>query len=108
MTQNNKKLPAVKESPEEQEFKGYTLEELRYQRALLALRKEFSKVQLMQSLEALRPNAKGKKNSSSKFGLVKSIGSKVFLNLNTLDYIMLGMSAFGTARKIFSFFKRKK
>lgn len=105
-------LPAAipVETPEKP-FGGYTLEDLKYQRAMMALRKEFAKSKLLQSLDAMRPNAKPKgheSNFGSKFALARTLGGKLFGSLNTLDYVMLGMSLFGTAKKAYSLFRRKK
>lgn len=111
MEENNKNIPVKSEDIKIEDFKGYTLEELKYQRALIALRKEFCKAQVLQTIDSLRPKRKDNSDSSmfgSKFGLIRTIGSKLFSNLNTLDYIMLGMSAFGTAKKAYSLFRHKK
>lgn len=97
-------------SDENVEFKGYTIEQLKYQRALIALRKEFVREQIMQTVQQIRPQRK--KNDSpaggSKMAVAKLIGSKLLNNLNTLDYVMVGMSLFGTVKKIYHLFKNKK
>lgn len=94
----------------ESKFKGYTLEELKYQRALVALQKEFCRSRLMRNVgnlqksNPLSPSAA----ASTLPGKVGFIASKVFSGLNYLDYAMLGFSVFGAARKIFSIFRRNK
>lgn len=93
-----------------QKFKGYTLEELRYQRALVALQKEFCKSKLtrnvrnIQKSKLLNPSS----SASSLPGKVGFVASKIFTGLNYLDYAMIGFSVFGAVRKIFSIFRRNK
>lgn len=91
-------------------FKGYSMEELRYQRAMMALRKEFCKAKVMESVRELRPKREreGAGKSSSKFALAAQIASKVFSNLNTIDYVLMGISLFGTARKGFRLLRGKR
>ena len=91
------------------EFKGYTLEELRYQRALVALQKEFCKSKVMHRINRIRNrDSFEERKNSSKLAMVGSIASKIFAGLNYLDYITIGMSLFGSGRKIFKFFRRGK
>lgn len=92
----------------ESPFKGYTMEELRYQRALMALRKEFCKSKLLSSIDELKPKRKPSTQKNSKLALAGTIASKVFSNLNTLDYIMMGISLFGTAKKGYRLLRGKK
>lgn len=111
MTDTSKKLPVKSQKHEGEAFKGYTMEELKYQRAMMALRVEFCKQNLINSIEALRPAKKESDKHSllgPKFAFAKSIASKVFSNLNLLDYAMIGMSLFGTAKNAYNLFKRKK
>lgn len=84
-------------------FKGYTIEEIRYQRALAGLRKEFCKAKLVDTLDSIRfrkpaQQAKpaGKMAIAAKAG---KIAMKLLGNMNTLDYVLMGISLFGTARK---------
>lgn len=109
MKENNKNLPASTEQAAVP-FKGYTMEELRYQRAMMALRKEFCKTKVLQSVQTLRPGTKtgGKSSGSSKFALAGKVASAVFSHMNTLDYILMGISLFGTARKGLRLIKGKK
>lgn len=93
----------------ENEFKGYTIEEIRFQRALVAMEVEFSKTKLLKSwnnLQKFNPLAPG--GSSSITGKAGSLALKLVNGLSYMDYIMLGWSVFSGARKVFSFFKRKK
>ena len=91
-------------------FKGYTLEELRYQRALIALKKDFSQAKLMRSLDTVQkanPLSATNRISSlnSKFG---GVASRIFSGLNYLDYAMMGFSFFNSVRKVYGFFHKKK
>lgn len=111
MKETDSNLPVKKADTSDDAFKGYTLEELKYQRAMMALRKEFAKAKILQSLEAMKPSKKTGSAGSvlgSRFALLRSLGGKVFSNFNVLDYVMIGMSLFGTAKKAYSLFKRSK
>lgn len=110
MKDNNPNTPALSAASEETpQFKGYTMEELRYQRALMALRKEFTKQRLVNTIHDLRPKKDNEsKQKNSKFALAGAIASKVFSNLNALDYVMLGISLFGTAKKGYRLLRGKK
>ncbi|MDE7403074.1 MAG: hypothetical protein K2M87_06655 [Muribaculaceae bacterium] len=92
------------------EFKGYTLHELRHQRSLVELKKELSKVRMMESYNRLRGH--GPQNDSGsrykKLTVAGKIASVVFSRLNTLDYVMMGMSLFGTVRKGVKLLKGRK
>ena len=98
-------------TPEKDEkFKGYSIEELRYQRALLALRKEFCKSKVMHSLAQIRIPKKETSSSSGFLGTagkVAGIAGKIFSNLNLLDYAMVGASLFGSGKKIYKLMRRK-
>lgn len=108
MSDNNKSLiPTPVQAEELPDFKGYTMEEIKYQRAMLALRKEFCKAKLMQSVSDLRPKRKQGKQNSSKFKLFSTVASKVLSNLNALDYVLMGLSLFGTAKKGLRLLKKK-
>lgn len=93
-------------------FKGYTLDELRYQRALTALRREFCKSRVMSKVYNVRKrNPLSADNSGSTSGIAGKISyflPKVINGMSYLDYAMMGFSAFASIRKIFSFFHRKK
>lgn len=103
----------TRQNPEDQDrisFKGYTIEELRYQRALTALRKEHAKEKLEATLNRLNPRSRRdepKGMSGKALMLAGNVASKVFSNLTVLDYVLMGFSAFGTVRKGIKFFKRK-
>lgn len=95
----------------ENKFKGYTLEEIRYQRALVALQKEFCKTKLnrnIHNLQKANPLTSASASASSLPGKFGAIAGKLLTGLNYLDYAMIGFSAFNSVRKVFSFFHRKK
>ncbi|MDE5790190.1 MAG: hypothetical protein K2H96_03050 [Muribaculaceae bacterium] len=96
---------------EKKHFKGYTIEELRYQRALVALQKEFCKSKVLHKVDRVK-NRKliGDSGSSggSKIFKVGSIAGKLVRGLSYIDYAMIGMSLFGSGKKIYKFLKGKK
>lgn len=104
-------------------FKGYTMEELKYQKALVALRKEFCKSNVLHSIQGLKnpvttsnlPSKIPFLSSSSKSPVLriagvasKMITKTVLKNMKPLDYIMLGISLISPARKAIGLFKKKK
>ena len=94
----------------DKEFKGYTIEEIRFHRALVAMEADFCKMKVLRNwnnLQRINPLS----SSSSKSSLPVKTGSlalRLLNGLNYMDYIMLGMSLFTGARKVFSFFKGRK
>lgn len=93
------------------EFKGYTLEELRYQRALVALKKDFSKSKLIHDLDKVRNHkilGGAGEGKMSKIARAGGIATKIFSGLNYLDYAMIGMSLFTSGKKIYKFFSSRK
>lgn len=89
-------------------FKGYTLDEIRYQRALVALKREFCKSKLLNNVNQVKRHNPLTGNASSPAGKVGSIASKLITGMSYLDYVMIAISVFGTARKVTSFFRKKK
>ena len=94
-----------------EEPRGLTLEEIRYRRALVLLEREFARESLMGDLERLRSRTvfgrEGKGRTSS-FGTMAGVASKVLSKISYVDYFMLGMSVFGTVRKVVGFFRGRK
>lgn len=92
------------------EFKGYTLEELRYQRAFVTLQKEFCKSKLLRGVEKLKKTNPLSPSSAAENlpGKVGFVATKLLTGLNYLDYAVLGFTAFSSIRKALSIFKRKK
>lgn len=107
---NSKNIPARNTADEPAVFNGYTLQELRYQRALASLKKEFAKEKALAGLNAMKEKTAFGRLSGKVSSLGKAGGllPKVLSSLNYADYAMLGFSAFGTVRKVWKFFKRKK
>ncbi len=111
MTKNSEdnNLPAVvTTAPHNKEnFKGYTLKELRFHRTLVDVKRMYVKEKLVGELDDLR---------SMKFmpslGAKDSVFWKVALRASRLfsyaDYLTLGVSLFKTGKKIFSLFRRRK
>lgn len=90
-------------------FKGYTIEELRYHRALVALQKEFCKSKILHNIDNIRnPNKDNENGKISKLARIGSIASKLLSGLNYLDYAMMGVSLFGVGKKAYNLFKRKR
>lgn len=121
MISNNESVE-IKDGKIRKVFQGYTMEELRYQKSLAALRKEFCKANLQQSIVNLRkPFGSDKEKSglldrvADKVPVLKStgsvariIGKSIISRLNPMDYVMLGVSLIGPSRKIIKRFRKKK
>lgn len=105
--QNSDKVLSKIEDPVQ--FNGFTLDEIRHNRALLAVKKEFAKAKVMEQLDALKDRNPFAPDGSIKAAArLGNLPSKIMRGLNYTDYIMMGISAIGTVRKVFSFFKKKK
>ena len=103
---SDKVVRPVEESPT---FNGFTLDEIRHNRALIAVRKEFAKAKVMQQVDALKDRNPFAPDGSLKAGArLGTIPMKIMRGLNYTDYIMMGISVIGTMRKVFSLFKKKK
>ena len=90
-------------------FKGYTIEEIRFQRAMVALEADFCKTKLLKSWNNLQKiNPLAPKSDSSLPLKAGSIALKMVKGLNYIDYAMLGFSVFSAARKAISFFRKGK
>ena len=91
------------------QFDGFTLDEIRHHRALIAVRKEFAKAKILEQVDTLKDRnpfaPDGSLKAASRLG---SLPMKIMRGLNYTDYIMMGLSAVGSVRKVFSFFKKKK
>lgn len=100
---------AAKNLIEESDFKGYTIEEIRFQRALVAMEAEFCKEKCLKSWDNIQSVNPLSPKSDSKLPVqVGNVAKRMLNGLNYMDYIMLGFSLFGGARKVFSLFRRKK
>lgn len=108
MTKEIAEVKRVEEN-KSNEFKGYSLEELRYQRALVALRKDFCVAKIAEKCNDIRQRGIFGGNGESKRGpMIGGIAKKVISGLGYLDYAMIGMSVFSTGKKVFNFFKGRK
>ena len=93
----------------EESFKGYTLDELKYQRALLLLKKEYLREKMNSQIADVKKRVPLLNGGSSISGLSSSgMVRRVMKGLNFADYLMLGFSMFNAGRKVVSLFKRKK
>lgn len=101
--------PRQEEPAEAPRFKGYTLDELRYQRALTALQKDFCRTKMINNVGQLRKyNPLSSSGSTSTVGKLGHIATRIASGMSYLDYAMIGFSLFSSARKVYSFFRRKK
>lgn len=91
------------------EFKGYTIEEIRFQRALVAMEADFCKTKALKCLSNLQKiNPLSSSSDSSLPIKASSVALKMVKGLNYVDYILLGFSLFSGVRKVFSFFHKGK
>lgn len=106
---NKAEAPTLLQSQVQTEFEGFTLDEIRHRKALIAVKKEFAKARIFEQANTLRSHnpfaADGKLKAAARLG---KLPMKLVKSLNYTDYILLGVSVFGTAKKIFSFFRKKK
>lgn len=91
-------------------FKGYSLADIRYYRALTTLQREFCKQKIvadMHRIQKINPLTGGtpSKRNQSGFG---AMAGKILSGLSYMDYILLGFRSFSTIRRVFSLFRRKK
>ena len=110
MKENKTKGEVVKDilTPESK-FKGYTIEEIRFQRALVAMEADFCKTKILKNWNNIQKlNPLSPSSSSSFTGKAGNVALKLINGLNYMDYVLLGWSVFSGARKVFSFFKGKK
>lgn len=100
----------IEESVPVQKFKGFTLDEIKYHRALTAVKKEYEKEKALRTLQNLRRRTifgGFGKNKNSREGS-SSLLSKVFNGMSYADYAVIGFSLFSNARKVWNLFHRKK
>lgn len=104
----NKETMAKEIVAPDNEFKGYTIEEIRFQRALVAMEADFCKMKISKSANGLLKYNPLNGGGGSMTGKAGSIALKLINGLNYMDYVLLGWSLFSGAKKVFSFFKGKK
>lgn len=105
------KVPADLETINPTEIKGLTIREIRYQRALVALQKEFCREKMNSDflkLKSSSPFSSDYKDKSKPLGRAAGIAGKIMGGLNYLDYALIGFTAFSNVKKILGFFKKKK
>lgn len=107
----SKKKNVAGVSPEDltEDFKGYTLDELKYQRAMLLVKREFLKEKALKETKEVKsriPMLNGKSPLASMSP--GSIAGRVMRGLNYADYLMLGFSLFNLGKKMTHLFRRKK
>ena len=93
----------------ENDFKGYTIEEIRFQRALVAMEVDFCKSKILRNWNNLqKSNPLSPASNSSITGKAGSVALKLLNGLNYMDYFLIGLSIFNGSRKFLSLFKRRK
>lgn len=95
----------------ESSFSGYTLADIRYNRALVALQKQFCHEKIivgMHKIQAVNPFGRDGSSSRNAVSRFSPIAGKLLAGLNYVDYALIGFSVFKTLRKGFMFFSRKK
>lgn len=92
----------------ENDFHGYTMDELRYQRALLLIKREFVREKAMKEMAKLKDRIPGVGNNSA-FGKISTRGviGKLVRGLDLADYLMLGFQTVRIGKKVGNLFKRK-
>lgn len=110
---STEKTPIVSEDTPQVEVprvKGMSIDEIRYRRALVALKKEFCKSKVLLHKEKIAnssPFSKGyKAPENSKMGRFGAIVGKLTGKLNFLDYAMMGVSMFQVGKKVFGLIKK--
>ena len=94
--------------------KGMTIREIRYQRALVSLQKEFCREKMAYGVIKLKNSSPFSKNykpsggGSKSFARASGILSKIAGGMNYLDYAVIGFSIFSNVRKVAKIFKKHK
>ena len=109
MDKEEKKAGKAQTHISSEEFKGYTLDELKYQRALVLLKREFLKEKAFEDINQVKNripilNGKSPMDSVSPGGIV----GKLVRGLSYADYLILGFSVFNAGKKVLSLFSRKR
>lgn len=107
---NPSSVPADLESINPVEVKGLTIREIRYQRALVALQKDFCREKMNVGLLRIKnssPFSKNYQGKSKTFGRAAGIAGKLIGGMNYLDYAVLGFTVFSNVRKMLRVFKKK-
>ncbi len=115
---------SVDQRAPKKEFKGYTMEELRYQKALASLRKEFCRYKVASSIQSLkRPFGDSKMTkalpaigtivssvpaATTAGGIGKTLLKTVTGRMRPWDFVFLGVSLLPPAFKMIKKFRKKK
>lgn len=91
---------------QEAEFAGYTLDEIKYQRALLLMRREHAKETFLEAAADLKKRMPFGEDGPKGSVVTKGVLGKVAGSLNYLDYLLIGASFFSAGRKIISIFRK--
>ncbi|MBD5371215.1 MAG: hypothetical protein HDR80_08750 [Bacteroides sp.] len=111
------KSPAAEAAEKAQEahapakVKGLTIREIRYQRALVTMQKEFCKEKITISLDRVKrssPFSKDYDGGADNKSRASGIIGKLLSGLNYVDYAMAGYSVYNTGKKFLGIFKRNK
>lgn len=104
----SKNIPVKIEDESPEVFEGYSLDELKYQKALLLLKKEFAKEQFLKDVNKVKSQLPGGDNSRHATVFNSGLFGKLAKSLNYMDYIVIGFSLFSTGRKLLSLFRRPR
>lgn len=105
------RIPESQNTEQPTVFDGFTLDEIRHHRALIAVRKEFAKAKFYEKVDGVKQVTPFVNKGTGKLKTVGQIGSiplKLMKGLNYTDYILLGLSTFSTVKKVCSLFRKKK
>lgn len=105
MTKNSKDKKNSGKSHKEAGFSGYTMDQLRYQIALTAIKREFLKERAKESTDEIKKQVSGKMPISG--GSTKGILGKFMKGLDLADYILLGFQGFRLVKKMGAIFRRR-
>ena len=95
-------------APEESEFQGYTMEQLRYQRALLLVKREFMRDKALKETKKIKEQIPVINGKSAFSGVTpRGIIGKLVHGLDFADYLLLGFQAVRIGRKVGGLFRRK-
>lgn len=104
---SEKDKSAVSGTPNEEDFKGYTMDELRYQRALLLIKREFLREKALQETKKIKDQIPIVNGKSGFEGIsTKGVIGKIVNGLSFADYILLGFQAMKIGKKALRLFKR--
>lgn len=90
-------------------FEGYTMEELRYQLALTALKKEYLKEKATDTVSAIKkqlPLVNG--NSTLPAKATKGLFGKIMRGLDFADYLIIGFQGVRIFKRLGTIFRRKR